>query len=399
MQSVKRIAILLSGRTAHYRLIVEGVVEYARHLDWEFNYEPRGSSLEGLSADMARSLMQDWSPDGIITNANERPITSMLKRYPAPAVNLSTNGSRLGFYSVLCDHAGLGRLAAQYFIDRRYANLAYVGIDTAYCDDQWKSFSRVLARAGLACERLLFSSVQPSGWRSECEQMSDWLRALPKPLAVLVYGASRACDAIRACRGLGLSVPQDVAVMTTGDEMECQMSPVPVSCIDMPSHRVGIEAGRLLHQLMLGRLPKRRIRVIRPIGVIDRRSTDATAIEDPAVRRAAQFIVQHEAQPLTVKGLVQALNVSRRVLESRFRKAMGCSPYDFIERTHLGRAKRLLVQTDLQIKAIARSCGYANSEVFSVAFRRQFGTTATQFRHDHATSITEERSRRRKSST
>ena len=52
--------------------------------------------------------------------------------------------------------------------------------------------------------------------------------------------------------------------------------------------------------------------------------------------------------------------LSRRALEIRFRKALGRSPHQEIQRVRLERARRLLRETDLAIPRVAEAAGYGD---------------------------------------
>ena len=54
-----------------------------------------------------------------------------------------------------------------------------------------------------------------------------------------------------------------------------------------------------------------------PIGVVSRRSTDAVAIDDPAVAIALRLIRQHPCDQIGIDFLADRTHLSRRVLQRR----------------------------------------------------------------------------------
>jgi len=76
---------------------------------------------------------------------------------------------------------------------------------------------------------------------------------------------------------------------------------------------------------------------------------------DPVVANALQLIGQldHlELADFTVEQLVRRLPVTRRTLDRRFHAATGMTVLEKVNRQRLERAKTLLRETDLQVKAV-----------------------------------------------
>ena len=75
--------------------------------------------------------------------------------------------------------------------------------------------------------------------------------------------------------------------------------------------------------------------------------------------------------------------LSRRVLESRFKKLIGRSPHEEIDRVQLNRVKDLLRETDLPLTEIARRAGYEHVEYLSVVFKKKAGSPPSEYRRKH----------------
>src|SRR5947207_2945535 len=89
--------------------------------------------------------------------------------------------------------------------------------------------------------------------------------------------------------------------------------------------RIGFEAARLLDDLLDGAPRPATPITIAPSGVVTRQSTDVTAVSDPDVLAALNFIREHADQPLRVEDVLEQVPLGRRTLERRFRVAMGRS--------------------------------------------------------------------------
>jgi AraC family transcriptional regulator len=89
-------------------------------------------------------------------------------------------------------------------------------------------------------------------------------------------------------------------------------------------------------------------------------------------------LAEHCAAPTLVE-LGRLCHLSVRQLTRGFRASRGCSIGDYVTRSQIDHAKRLL-STDESIKSIAYSLGFASPTNFSYAFRRATGLTPREFR-------------------
>ena len=153
-----------------------------------------------------------------------------------------------------------------------------------------------------------------------------------------------------------------------------------LSSIAPNAYRAGNEAASLLHRMMAGETVLPEAHLIDPLGVETRQSTDVSAIRDPEIADAVRFIREHACDGINVNDVVKQTPLSRRVFESRFRKAVGRTAHEEIVRIRINRVKQLLGETDLTLAAIGKRTGFRHVEYLTVAFKRATGVTPTQFR-------------------
>lgn len=80
-------------------------------------------------------------------------------------------------------------------------------------------------------------------------------------------------------------------------------------------------------------------------------------------------------RPQTLDDAALATGLSRRQFTALFRKVRGCSWRDHIEQLRLNYAKRLLLETDTSVLAVAFECGFENVASFYRAFKKIHGST------------------------
>lgn len=108
--------------------------------------------------------------------------------------------------------------------------------------------------------------------------------------------------------------------------------------------------------------------------------TEQSRLDDPVVQRALELIWTHSHFPMSVSDIARQLPVTRRTLDRRFVEATGHSVLDEINACRLSRAKRLLAETELPVKTVARLAGFSSTERLRVTFVEREGISPTIFR-------------------
>jgi LacI family transcriptional regulator len=326
--------------------------------------------------------------DGLIVQVNDPRWIEQLRRAPYPAVNISEVHDVKELPTVTFDNLAIGRLAAEYLLQRGLRHFAFVGPAVVYACKRHQGYSATLARHGFACARYEIHHGNIRRAHREYKSMVEWVRQLPKPAAVLAANDIHALDFIDACSDAGVSVPEQVAVLgVDNDELVCRITHPRLSSIQTPAERVGYESARLLDALMAGKAAGTPRILVQPTHVITRPSTDTVAIEDHEVAQAVEFIRGHAGDPISVNDVLAAVPVSRRWLERRFRQVLGRSPLQEIRRMHLEQAKRLLVETDLQMTQVAHRSGFGDATYLGIVFRRHLKISPSEFRRRHRNRI------------
>ncbi len=186
---------------------------------------------------------------------------------------------------------------------------------------------------------------------------------------------------MNACRGLGISVPDDVGVIgVDDDDAICPLSDPPLSSVRPDAERVGARAAEILDQMMNGNSPPTAVEYVSPTSVVQRLSTQVIAVEDREIARVCRFIRQHACDGIDVNDVVEFTDLSRRQLERRFRSELKRTPHDEITAAQLDRVKQLLRESDLTLQQIAPLAGYQHKERLSAVFKRKLGETPGAYR-------------------
>ena len=121
-------------------------------------------------------------------------------------------------------------------------------------------------------------------------EFSGWLRALPKPVAILACNDIRGQQVINACREAEIRMPEDVAVLgVDDDQIICRLCRPTLSSIEPDVEKIGYLAARLIADQLAGKSVAPRY-LVPPRQVVQRNSTDTVGSDHPLVIQAARFI-------------------------------------------------------------------------------------------------------------
>lgn len=381
MAQVRRIAILLGQDLSFCRDVIRGIRAYAlQEPDWTFRNGPAELPII--------PHLRDWRPHGIIANLFLPQVARQVIRLRKPIVDTACSLDELAkkVRTVDVDHTEVGRLAAEHFIERGFSNFAFFGHATArYSRLREASYRRRLAEAGfgLSCCYDEYVPCAPAAmsWKSIDQKVRQWLRRLPKPVAIFASNDAPARNLADMCCRLRIRVPDHVAILgVDNNELECMLASPPLSSIAIPAERIGYEAAHLLDRMMSGQKVPRQAVFLPPVRVVIRQSTDALAIDEPAVASALAFIRQHARENISVAIVVSRLGVVRRGLERKFRALLGRSILDELQRARIELAKGLLTDTCLPMPAVARHSGFSNPQRLAIVFHRLVGMPPSAYR-------------------
>ena len=95
--------------------------------------------------------------------------------------------------------------------------------------------------------------------------------------------------------------------------------------------------------------------------------------EKAALRSVRQVLRQQVSQRWTLAALSRYAKINRWKLTYGFKTLYGVTVHRYQTRLRMALAKRLVLRTDLPLKAIAGQCGYSDDKNFIAAFKRHFG--------------------------
>jgi len=102
------------------------------------------------------------------------------------------------------------------------------------------------------------------------------------------------------------------------------------------------------------------------------------------VKRAMRLFLNPDRSPMTVEEVATELHISPVWLTRVFQTEIGQTPAEWFRSQKMHLAKRLLSDPSHPIGDVAMELGYASSQYFATAFRRETGMTPTAYRQRSA---------------
>lgn len=376
----RSVALLIETSNGYSRGLLEGVISYTKEQgNWSvyLTEQERGAPPP--------AWLETWGGDGIIARIETDSVGCQLQQCGVPIVDLSAARHVKGVPWADTEDKAISRLAVEHFIARGFRNLAYCG-DAGF---QWSSkrcqHFRQFAEAS-GCKVFEHQSVarydRAFDAVAEKRRIMVWVRQLPRPIAIMGCYDFKAQEVLDACRQLKLAVPTEVAVLGVDDDhLICELSDPTLSSVIPDTKRTGYEAASLLDRMMSGEVfTTEEPLLTQPLGIQLRESTDTVAIEDEQIAKALQYIRRKAAANIRVVDVLDSIDLSRRVFEHRFKKLVGRTPHQEIQRVRMNRVQELLRETDLTVPQIAERLGFEHSEYLGAAFKREMGISPGEYR-------------------
>ena len=374
---MKNVALIYPMTVPWMAQCMKGIQAFAAdHGGWALLTSPptlRGAEEVALTT----GDMRGWHGDGIIAYVSDAREAREARLLDIPVVTIGGMLADPGLHRVTVDQVAIGRLGAEHLLECGFKRLAFFGLQGPwYSSERARGFVGRAREADVPCDVFL----QPPDkrrvtWEQRLAPLHRWLVSMRPPVGIMAVHDFRARMVIEECQRLGLNVPHDVAVLGVDDNPTiCETSHPAISSVSRNAFRHGFETAALLHQVMRRSSPKPREIIIPPDGVVQRRSTDTLAVDDPDIRRAVRTMRERLGEPSGLEHVLDDAQISRRLLESRFQASLHCSPYHYLCRLRVERARMFLEQPGRQpLAAIALLCGFTSAAHLSRVFLRITG--------------------------
>jgi LacI family transcriptional regulator len=371
--SEPRVLIVLDGSMGWSRGVLRGFFDAGRRQHWRLLHHHPGN-IEWM-ADV-------WQPAVVVLQASVHAGARKLRCSAVISVN-DDSRDRRAFASVCLDEEAIGKLAAEHLLAKGLTQLTTFRFnDGRFAAARERAFEQtVKARGARYVPGWWVDGADPPRSHEDPAALASWVAGLPRPVGVFACADSWARIVAQYAEVSGVRIPEDMALVgVDNDRMVCEIASPTLSSVAIPWRTVGEQAAAFVQRALSGTNVVGERVIVPPVDVIARRSTDVSAIDDPIVARAVAWVTSNSSRRLTLDAVAHASACSRQRLERRFRRAIGRSVMQEVQRARAEAAKRLLSTTNSALLLVAKQCGFADAASFSVAFRRETGMAPGAYR-------------------
>lgn len=384
---MKTIGIMIERFRTHTRRMHEGVISYVKQHDGlslrmlEFSDVDNPKALSGCDGFIAR-ILNDSMADALVRT--KKPVVDVYfgKTYPN-VIPVDENRRRVGI------------LAARHFIEHRFTQFAYCGLDgIAFSDERKDAFVECLEKHHFKC----FTYRTPGNVLKDFEQsilrtdriglppdvrcLSTWLKRLPKPIALFCAHDSRAYQVIQVCHSCGIDIPKDIAILgVDDDELTCNYTTPTLSSINQNGVEIGYAAIKTMNEMLRNPNLRQKPVTVKPIGLTTRESSNTYPLNPPWLSDALVFIRTNINKNLSAADVYDAVGKSHTIVDRVFRAQLGSSVQKTIMRIRLDEAKHLIQDSSMPFSQVALQSGFTSAQHFCHAIVAEFGKNPTAIRN------------------
>ena len=380
--------ILLSDFAEEYnKNILRGITRYSKdHGPWTFCKMPT-YYRETIGIDGILKWAKEWEADGIIGQFYNNEEVEKFTKANIPVIAQDFKERFTDIPNITGAYNETGRLGANYFLKKDFKNFAFYGFgNIVWSRERAQGFEERIQEAGFNVH--YYEHKDPNAavdlWYYKPSALSEWLRSLPKPIALMTCDDNQGLHIAEAAKHAGIRIPDEVAVLgVDNDETICELSETPLSSIELDAEKGGYEAARLMERMVAEKTCCAPDVIVKATQVVTRHSTDIFASQDKYIVSALKYIHGNLDKNLKVDQVLREVPLSRRSLEKRFMLTTGYPVYEYIYNQRIEKFTQLLLETEMTIFEIALDLGLSDSKNIARQFKQVKGLTPMEYRKKH----------------
>ena len=381
-----RVLIISDFTESFSHKLLAGLVDYSRQKEqWIVRRMPPEYKAQIGIPGVIR-VAKEWEIDAVIGQFETTDDVSQFAENGIIAIAQDYKKKFTTIPNVTADYLGTGSIVAKFFLERGFRNFGFFGFnDVCWSDERCEGFRREIEAAGFGDSFYAYRMQEiHMVWYYQRNRLREWLRSLPKPIAIMACDDNQGSNLIEACHGLGIRIPSEVSVMgVDNDESLCSLGSTTLSSVQIDIEEGGRETAALVERLVADPSAPVEDVVLKPVKVVSRMSTAAFATDDQQILKAILFIHKNALKKISVSDVMAEAALSRRLLERRFKSVTGKTLYEYITDQKLKHFAEQLEETDEQVINIALSMGENDTKSISRRFKQLYGCTPVEWRDKH----------------
>lgn len=364
-----------------------GTLRYMRTLaNWKVHLF---TSQTKLSPEIVDSAVKDGIDGILIDHPLHETLTDALLRSRIPLVSIGNTDERLfkrraNVAFLEMDNRKIGEEGAKHLVS--LGHFRSFGFLPDIPKSRWSAMRLRGYKVELdkrKCPVRVFHSDAPHATDHYQNDLTNWIKSLQRPAAVMLAGDYHAINAFEACAAADLSIPDDIAILgVDNDPTLCDSTRPSLSSVEPPFEDEGFEAAALLDKMMRSRKKLTRPIIMRfaPTRIVERESTRHLTPGAHLIDRAIDFIENNCCTAISARDVAVRLGVSPSLLARRFQQYANTTVREVIIAARMKKVCTLLKTTRLPILRIAARCGFSTANRLTHLFTMRFGISPRAYR-------------------
>ena len=347
-----RVILMTDFSEAYARSLLLGIARYVHDNSEAWSICRLPTSLrDAYGIEYVVEYAKKIRADAIIGQFYETDDISLFKNNGIIAIAQDFKSKFTSIPNITGEYIHSGEMAATYFLEKGFKNFAFYGIsEVIWSDERYEGFKNAVLKSD---PTNFLSDLRPPKtdlWKYDFEEVTRWLHSLPKPVAIMAcddnqaYYITEACNLLKMKEGEEIfNIPEDIAVIgVDNDETICNLCSPTLSSISQNVEEGGYNVAKMIDRKIRVPNSENEDIIVRSTHIVTRRSSEVFVNEDSAVSKVLKLIHENISSNISVKDILAEIPMSRRLIETRFRKSMKTSLYDYIVRMRVSRMAQLL---------------------------------------------------------
>jgi len=333
-----------------------------------------------IGSKQLKKLIKFWNPSGaIVASATGYGVFTKRNLNALSTVYLDPPSISTSTFNVIQDNTMDAKMAAMELLSPEIRHYAFVSTRKPYrwSAERKKAFITGLHILGHPCSS--FERRLPEG--DYLKALADWLSKLPKPCGIFAANDITAETIVEVCSSIPISIPEEIKLVGCDNNIQiCENASTPISSVCIDYDNAGLLCAQQLDKLIKNPSLKPTTVKYLPTGVVRRVSSAPVLKFNRYVSSALKLLHAKSCTEFPLSDIAAELGCSNRLLQMRFKSAIGTTIKGYMSEIRMARVKTMLKNDTLTIRHIAKACGYGTETALRIAFRKKNGMSMSEWR-------------------
>ncbi|MFN8007327.1 MAG: substrate-binding domain-containing protein [Terriglobia bacterium] len=313
-----------------------------------------------------------------------------------PTVQVIAGHPLIAADTVTVDEYTGGILAMEHLVGLGYRRIGHVTFefDTSPVRERERAYLDSMAKAELPVSDQWVVRLPAALYLKDPSERKPWFKRFlqnrGRPTAVFAQADRLAVELIQVAVEMGISVPEDLAVVGFDDIPAHALTSIPLTTVRQNFRHLGRLAVERVVARLQGTISGAATAIRSTPQLVVRESSVGLLARDDRWIRVQKYMAERFREPLPATELASIAALEPHYFSKQFSKAFGKKFTDYRNHLRLEHGRELLVTKEWPIEVIAQDCGFQSPNQFYRLFKLNFGITPGEYRDEYSLSFTEQ---------